>query len=108
MPLSADERDELQSSARGLLARDSSSDRVRAVVADGPGFDRDLWHQMVELGWKCIHVAEQFGGAGAGYGDLAGVLHEQGRAIIPAPFLASAVLDTSALTLADNDALATE
>jgi len=108
MPLSADERDELQSSARGLLARDSSSDRVRAVVADAPGFDRDLWHQMVELGWTSIHVAEQFGGAGAGYGDLGVVLHELGRAIVPAPFLASAVLASSALTLADNDALATE
>src|SRR5437016_1747558 len=108
MPLSADERDELQSSARGLLARDSSADGVRAVVADAPGFDRDLWRQMVELGWTSIHVAEQFGGAGAGYGDLAVVLHELGRAIVPAPFLASAVLASSALTLADNDALASE
>jgi len=106
MSLAPDERDELRATARSLLGRESSSERVRAVVADSPGYDRTLWARMVELGWTSIHVPEPAGGAGAGYGALAIVLHELGRAITPSPFLASAVLATGALVLADHVALA--
>jgi alkylation response protein AidB-like acyl-CoA dehydrogenase len=108
MALSVEERDELRVTARSLLARDSSSERVRAVIAEEPGFDRSLWEQMVELGWTTIHVAEDDGGAGCGYGDLAVILHELGRAVTPSPFLASAVLATSALSLADPGGAARE
>jgi alkylation response protein AidB-like acyl-CoA dehydrogenase len=96
MTLLPEERDELRAAARGLLARESSSERVRATA----DFDRALWGQMVELGWTSIHVPESSGGAGAGYAELGIVLHELGRAITLSPMLASAVLATGALTLA--------
>jgi alkylation response protein AidB-like acyl-CoA dehydrogenase len=99
---------ELQVTARRLLSEQSSSDRVRAAVAEAPGYDRDLWDQMVQLGWTTIHVPEAQGGAGYGYADLAVVLHELGRAVTPSPFLASAVLATGALATADNEAVAHE
>jgi len=108
MSLSVDERDELRSSARALLSREAASDRVRASRSGTPGFDRALWDRMVELGWTSIHVPPELGGAGAGYAELAVVLHELGRALVGSPFLASAVLATSALTLSDNTPLATE
>ena len=106
MSLSNDERDELRSTARSLLARESSSERVRATIAEPAGFDRALWDTMIELGWTTIHVPADRGGAGCGYGDLAVVLHELGRAITPSPFLASAVLATGALLLADDGGVA--
>jgi alkylation response protein AidB-like acyl-CoA dehydrogenase len=108
MPLSIDEREELRAVVRDLLLHESPPERVRAVVYDDPGFDRALWNQMVELGWSSIHVPERFGGGGAGYTELAVVLHELGRSIVPVPFLASAVLATSAFLLSDHDALAGE
>ena len=100
MALTTDERDDLRATARALLARSSPSERVRQVVAGPAGFDRDLWAQVVELGWTSIHVDERHGGAGCGWADLAVVLHELGRALTPSPFLASAVLATGALSLA--------
>src|SRR5262249_52819674 len=102
MSLTGAERDELRSTARDLLGREN----VRATVDEAPGFDRDLWRQMVELGWTGIHVSERLGGAGGGDADVAVVLHEMGRALTPSPFLASAVLATSALALADHDGMA--
>jgi alkylation response protein AidB-like acyl-CoA dehydrogenase len=102
MPLSIDEREELRATARALLNRDSSLERIRTAVAQSPGYDRALWDQMVGLGWTSLHVAEEHGGAGCGYADLAVILHELGRAITPSPFLASAVLATGALALAGN------
>jgi alkylation response protein AidB-like acyl-CoA dehydrogenase len=106
MSLSSDERDDLRSTARSLLARESSPARVRAVTEQSPGYDRALWDSMVELGWTTIHVPEEHGGAGYGYADVAVILHELGRALTPSPFVASALLATGALTLADNRALA--
>src|SRR5262249_931058 len=108
MTLSNDERDELRSITRNLLARESSAERVRAVVAEQPGFDRALWESMVELGWTGIHVAQARGGGGCDCRDLAVVLHELGGALTPSPFLASAVLATGAFMQADNRVAADE
>ena len=106
MALTADERDELRATARGLLARDSSPARVREVIAEPAGLDDKLWARMVELGWTSIHVDARYGGAGSGHADLAVVVHELGRALTPSPFLASAVLATSALSLASAESVA--
>jgi alkylation response protein AidB-like acyl-CoA dehydrogenase len=106
--LSTEERDELRATAQSLLARDSSSERVRAVVAGPPGYDHELWAQMVALGWTTIHVPEAFDGAGYGYADLAVILSELGRALTPSPFLASAVLASGALMTADDASRARE
>jgi acyl-CoA dehydrogenase len=102
MALSIEEREELRTTARALLARSSSSEQVRQAVAADPGFDAALWAQVVELGWTSIHVPEAEGGAGCGYAELGIVLHELGRALAPSPFLASAVLATGALLEADH------
>jgi alkylation response protein AidB-like acyl-CoA dehydrogenase len=93
---------------RELLLHQSAIERVRAVTEAPSGFDRALWEKMVELGWTSIHVPEQFGGGGAGYAELAVVLHELGRSLVPAPFLAHAVLATGACLLSDNDAITGE
>jgi alkylation response protein AidB-like acyl-CoA dehydrogenase len=106
MSLSPDERDELRSTARSFLANESSPERLRAVIAEEPGYDRALWDQMVELGWTTIHLPEAFGGAGYGYADVAVIVHELGRALTPSPFVASALLASGALVLADNHDLA--
>jgi alkylation response protein AidB-like acyl-CoA dehydrogenase len=106
MVLTLDERDALRDSARGLLARDSTSADVRSVIERGAGFDGRLWAQIVALGWPSIHVSEHLGGAGCGFGDVAVVLHELGRSLTPTPFLASAVLATGALGAAENHVLA--
>jgi alkylation response protein AidB-like acyl-CoA dehydrogenase len=106
--MSTDEREELRAAARKLLERESPSTRVRAVVAQEPGFDRALWDEMVRLGWTGVHVPTELGGSGAGYADLAVLLHELGRSIVPSPFLASAVLSIAAFVHSDNRDLAGE
>jgi alkylation response protein AidB-like acyl-CoA dehydrogenase len=102
MSLSPEEREELRSTARTLLSRSSSSERVRAAIATEAGYEPELWTQIVELGWTSIHVPEARGGAGCGYADLIVVAHELGRALTSSPFLASAVLATGALLEADH------
>jgi alkylation response protein AidB-like acyl-CoA dehydrogenase len=108
MSMSEQERHELQSSLCHMLDRASSSEAVRSFLEDPLGHDRDLWQQLVELGYTSIHVPEEFGGAGASYADLAVVLHELGRHLTPGPFFADAVLATGALLAGDNTDLKSE
>jgi alkylation response protein AidB-like acyl-CoA dehydrogenase len=88
LELSDDQR-ELQSSVRAVLERECPPSFVRAVVEGGKGAD-ELWARMVELDWPGLTVPESDGGIGLGFVELAVVAEELGRALSPAPFLATA------------------
>lgn len=69
--------------------------RVRALIDDPIGMDRDLWRQGGELGWFSMLVAEQHGGgsiSGDGVRDLAIIVEELGRALLPGPVAATNVV----------------
>ena len=52
---------------------------------------------MAELGWTGLLVPEKFGGLGLGLLDMALLLEEMGRTVVPGPFLFSSALATFAL-----------
>ena len=74
-------RDELREVARRLLDRESSSERVRAVMELPAGYDDDLWRTMAALGWQGLAVPEEYGGGGGSFAELAVVLEELGRRV---------------------------
>jgi len=85
----SDDQLELQSTVRTVLERECPPSVVRAVVEEGKGVD-DLWAKMVELDWPALTVPEADGGIGLGFVELAIVAEEMGRALSPAPYLATA------------------
>jgi len=101
----SDEHEELRRTVRAFLEKESEESRVRELMADESGFDPALWSRMAEeLGIVGLIVDEVHGGAGFGTVELAIVMEEMGRALLCAPFLGSAVLATSALELAADEA----
>ncbi len=54
-----------------------------------------LWKEMAAQGWLGIHLPEAFGGQGFGLFELAVILEETGRSLVPGPLLPSVA--TSAL-----------
>lgn len=62
---------------------------VRAVY-EGDADGRDVWRQMVELDWPGLAIAEEHGGVGMGFLELAIVVEQLGRTLAPGPFLATA------------------
>jgi len=52
-------------------------------------WDRDLWQQMVELGWTSLAVPESADGLGMPVVAVAGLVEELGRAAFPCPLLAT-------------------
>jgi len=87
--LTEDQR-EIKSVAHELLAARSPIAKVRQA-ADAGQYDAVLWHEIVELGWPGIAVAEQYGGQGLGAVELAALLEELGYACASTPLLSTAV-----------------
>ncbi len=91
------EQEEICAAARKLLARRAGPGHVRGLAGDARGYDPSLWREMAELGWLGLAVPEQHGGLGAGFIDLCLLVEEQGRAIVPGPFLSTVVLGARAI-----------
>jgi alkylation response protein AidB-like acyl-CoA dehydrogenase len=60
-------------------------------------FDEKLWRELGKAGVLAAALPESAGGAGLGLLEQCGVLTELGRALAPAPYLASIVLGASAI-----------
>jgi alkylation response protein AidB-like acyl-CoA dehydrogenase len=87
--LTEDQR-EIKSVAHELLGARSPIAKVRQA-ADAGQYDAVLWHEIVELGWPGIAVAEQYGGQDLGAVELAVLLEELGYACASTPLLSTAV-----------------
>ena len=101
----SDEQEAFRETLRRFLAeRAPLAETQRRVDAGGPPAP-ELWKAMAqELGLPGIAIPERFGGQGFGFLELAIVLEETGRVLLPAPLFASACLAAEALALAATDA----
>jgi len=102
----SEEQEQLGLTVRAFLADTSPETEVRRLMETPEGFDPALWRRMgAELGLQGLAVPEEYGGAGCGPVEVGVVMEEMGRALLCAPFLASAVLATTTLLRsADEDA----
>ncbi|MER5219873.1 acyl-CoA dehydrogenase family protein [Streptomyces flaveus] len=102
----SDEQEELRRTVRTFLADTSPETEVRRLMETPEGFDRAVWRRMgSELGLQGLAIPEEYGGAGCGPVEVGVVMEELGRALTCTPFLASAVLaTTAALRCADEEA----
>jgi alkylation response protein AidB-like acyl-CoA dehydrogenase len=82
----------LKTSARDFLKTYCPKNLIRQMAVDNKGYTDDLWKQMGEMGWLGLVVPEKYGGAGGSFLDLVVLLEEMGRACLPGPFFATAVL----------------
>ncbi|HEX4253232.1 MAG TPA: acyl-CoA dehydrogenase family protein [Pseudonocardia sp.] len=98
------EHDELRATVRRFLSDRSPEAEVRRLMETEDGYDPAVWRQLADLGLLGLLVPERHGGAGSGCVELQIVCEEMGRALLCAPFLASAVLATSALCFAGDEA----
>jgi alkylation response protein AidB-like acyl-CoA dehydrogenase len=73
-------------------------DELRSVAGDLLAKDRAVdWSSIVDAGWAGLEVPEQFGGAGATFGEVAVICEEMGRAASTTSYLGSAVLGVATL-----------
>jgi alkylation response protein AidB-like acyl-CoA dehydrogenase len=106
MAILTEEQTLLRDSAKSWVAEKSPVTAFRKLRdrENRDGFDRAVWREMCEMGWAGILVPEEFGGSGLDVRTMGLVLEETGRTLTASPLFSSALLATSALLLAGNDA----
>lgn len=87
----------LRQSARDFLARECDMGLVRRLMEEEEGHDPGLWTQFAELGWLGLLLPSDLGGIGTDFVDLAVLLEEMGRVVLPGPYLSTAVLAATLL-----------
>ncbi|MGV0643707.1 acyl-CoA dehydrogenase family protein [Mycolicibacterium sp. XJ2546] len=98
--------DDLRDAVRDFLTARSPSSAVRAAMEIQADYDDRIWRELTaDLGLAAIAVPEEFGGAGAGMGELAVVFEEMGAALLCAPFFSTVGLAIPTL-LESGDAAA--
>jgi alkylation response protein AidB-like acyl-CoA dehydrogenase len=95
------EHEDLRKVMRDLLQSHASHEQVRRSTEAPEGYSTELWSLLNdEMSVGSLAVPEDRGGLGFGLGVLAVVLEEAGRALLPEPLLASAVLGARAVSAA--------
>ena len=90
-----EEEQMLRDSARKFFQDNFPTDKLHSLVAGNPDparapeclWDKELWQQMVELGWTAVAVPEAAGGIGMSTVAVTGLVEEAGRAAFPSPLI---------------------
>ena len=86
-----EEQELLKNFARDFLEKECPEQHVRDMEEDEQGYSPDLWKKMAEQGWQGLIVPDAQGGSGMGFIDFIILVEEFGRALVPGPFIPTAV-----------------
>ena len=75
-----------------FVKNDSNTERFRKLREIERGWDPEMWERMGEMGWLSVPFPEDQGGFGGRFVDLALILEQLGRGLVPEPVIASVVL----------------
>lgn len=99
-----EDQETLAKYAREFLDNECPTTFVRTMLDHETAYDRAFYKHMADLGWMGIAIPEQYAGQGMTYVDLAVLLEEMGRALVPGPFFATVCLAAPTVLEAGNDA----
>ena len=99
----SEEQKLLRSSARDFLSAECPISFVREMMEDERGCTDAFWLSIVALGWTGLTIDERFGGSSLGPLDLAILMEETGRALMPGPLFSSLVLGAAVIAQAGSD-----
>jgi alkylation response protein AidB-like acyl-CoA dehydrogenase len=88
----SDEQQILVDSVAKYVKNDSPVERFRKLRDTERGYDSDAWARMGEMGWLGVAFPEEHGGFGGRFADLALILEQLGRGLVPEPMIPSVVL----------------
>lgn len=99
----SEEQADLMEGAERFCQEKSPVEKVRKLIEDDDGHDREVWNEIAALGWLGIAVPENYGGAGLSLAEVAPVMEQMGRTLMAGPY-ASTVLAAETLSAAGTEA----
>jgi alkylation response protein AidB-like acyl-CoA dehydrogenase len=106
MPLVLNEEQRLlKETAQEFLANNAPVDALRKLRdnKDETGYCKNIWQQMVELGWAGITIPQAYGGLEFGALGLGAIIEESGRTLTASPLLATVALAANIIELGGNE-----
>ncbi|HLW71660.1 MAG TPA: acyl-CoA dehydrogenase family protein [Candidatus Binataceae bacterium] len=104
----SEEQEMLRDAAKRFLADNCSTKFVRQMMADPTAHDAAFWSKLVGQGWPGLLIPAQYGGADGTFLDMTVIVEELGKALIPGPFFAAALLGAPVFLEGASDALKKE
>ena len=80
------------------------SNRI-SISSEDPGFSKEYWSSMAELGWLGLAFAEEEGGFGGNQIDTLVLMEQFGKGLVLEPFLANIVLGGGAIKRSNSQQL---
>ena len=86
----SDDQKLLKDQARKFLTDKCSRQVVRSVLDNSENqYSKELWQEVVNMGWTATAIPEEYGGLGLGMLELCVIAEELGRSLAPIPFSSS-------------------
>jgi alkylation response protein AidB-like acyl-CoA dehydrogenase len=98
-----EDQETLAKYARDFLENECPTTFVRSMLDHETAKDDAFYKHIAELGWMGIAIPDAFGGQGMTYVDLAVLMEEMGRALVPGPFFATVCLAAPTIIETAND-----
>jgi alkylation response protein AidB-like acyl-CoA dehydrogenase len=103
------EQAEIREAIRGVLAKYSTIEQVRASADSAPGYSVELWKRLVDdMSVTAMAVPEELGGLGYGMVELGIIVEECGRSLVVEPVFQHAAVAVRAMMEAGNSDLLEE
>lgn len=87
-----------------FVDKDSPVTRFRQMRTTEVGWEAKTWKAFGDNGWLAVSFPEAHGGYGGSFVDMALILEQFGRGLVPEPYIPSVVLAGGLLSKLGNDA----
>ncbi|HMD36183.1 MAG TPA: acyl-CoA dehydrogenase family protein [Vicinamibacterales bacterium] len=93
----------VKDAAREFFSKELPMAEVRRLIDTDAGYEPGLWKKVAEQGYTGMIFPEAYDGVGLGPVEMAAVLEEMGRALVPGPFVSTVLLAGTLLDRAGSD-----
>lgn len=99
---SAEDRQAICETFERLLANKAGEETLRKLMETGPGFDKELWQDMAELGLTGIMVSPDHDGIGGSIEEAEALMEVAGAFLYNGPYISTCVIAPTLLQAATN------
>src|SRR6185503_12095693 len=99
-----DTQQAIKDSAREFFSKEARIADVRRLIETDTAFDAALWRKIASQGYTGVIFPEAHDGVCLGLVEMAAIVEEMGRALLPGPFPSAVLFAGSLLNAAGSDA----
>jgi len=101
-----EEQQMLKESTKEFLDLKSPLSSIRELRDnDFQTYNKELWMEMVEMGWTALTIPEKYNGLNFGYVGLGQVLEEMGRKLTISPIISTVLMSSTLISFSKNETL---